>query len=119
MTRPIILGVVGDSASGKTTLTRALIAVLGHDAVTHIATDDYHKYDRRQRADLAITALHPDCNHLDILAQHLELLRDAQPILKPVYAHHNGTLGCPQYVEPKRFVVIEVNRPGDLGGSIS
>ena len=69
--RPVILGVVGDSAAGKTTLTRGLVRVLGEDNVTHVCTDDYHRYDRRQRAERNITPLHPDCNYMDIMAQHL------------------------------------------------
>ena len=44
--RPVILGVVGDSASGKTTISRGLVRVLGEDSVAHICTDDYHRYDR-------------------------------------------------------------------------
>ncbi len=71
MGRSIILGVVGDSAAGKTTLTRGLVRVLGEDNVTHVCVDDYHRYDRRQRAERNITPLHPDCNHMDIMAQHL------------------------------------------------
>ena len=51
MPRPIILGVVGDSASGKTTLTRGLVRLLGHEQVSHVCLDDYHRYDRSQRAD--------------------------------------------------------------------
>ena len=46
MARPIILGVVGDSATGKTTITKGLVEILGKDNVTHIGMDDYHKYDR-------------------------------------------------------------------------
>ena len=49
--RPIILGIVGDSAAGKTTLTKGIAQVLGEEDVTVICTDDYHRYDRRQRAD--------------------------------------------------------------------
>jgi phosphoribulokinase len=49
--RPIILGIVGDSAAGKTTLTRGIAQVLGTDQVTVICTDDYHRYDRKQRAE--------------------------------------------------------------------
>ena len=71
MARPIILGVVGDSAAGKTTLTRGLVRVLGEENVTHVCVDDYHCYDRRQRAERNITPLHPDCNYMDIMAQHL------------------------------------------------
>lgn len=108
MPRPAILGVVGDSAAGKTTITRGLVRVLGEEHVTHVGTDDYHKYDRRQRADLGITPLHPECNYLDIIAQHLGHLRRGEPILKPVYRHNDGTFGPPVYVKPARgFVVIE------------
>ena len=59
MPRPIILGIVGDSASGKTTLSKGLVRLLGEEVVTHICTDDYHKYDRKQRAERAITPLDP------------------------------------------------------------
>lgn len=107
MPRPVILGVVGDSASGKTTLTRGLVRALGEENVSHICTDDYHKYDRRERADLGITPLHPDCNHMDIIAQHLAHLHHGEPILKPVYRHQDGTFGAPVYVAPARFTVVE------------
>ncbi|MEH2368034.1 phosphoribulokinase [Nostoc sp.] len=107
MSRPIILGIVGDSAAGKTTLTRGIAQVLGPENVTLICTDDYHRYDRQQRADIGITALHPDCNHLDIMQQHLSLLRTGQPILKPVYSHKTGTFEPPQYIKPNKFVIIE------------
>lgn len=106
-TRPVILGVVGDSAAGKTTLTRGLVRALGEGAVAHIATDDYHKFDRRRRAELGITPLHPDCNYIDIMAQHLALVRVGEPILKPVYRHADGTFGPPEYVRPHRFGVVE------------
>jgi phosphoribulokinase len=107
MPRPVILGVVGDSAAGKTTITRGLVRVLGEDNVAHICTDDYHRYDRKQRAELGITPLHPDCNHIDIIAQHLIHIRHGAAILKPVYRHQDGTFGPPVYVHPERFTVIE------------
>jgi phosphoribulokinase len=105
--RPVILGVVGDSAAGKTTLTRGLVRVLGEENVTHVCTDDYHRYDRTRRAELGITPLHPDCNYLDVIAQDLAHLRDGKSILKPVYRHQDGTFGAPVYVTPSRFTVID------------
>lgn len=107
MTRPIVLGVVGDSGAGKTTITRGLVGILGEEQVTAVATDDYHRYDRKQRAERGITPLHPDCNYVDILSQHLSLLRNGEPILKPVYQHADGTFGPPVYVSPKPFTVAE------------
>ena len=77
--RPIIIGIVGDSAAGKTTISRGLVQLLGPERVTHVCTDGYHKYDRRERAELGITALHPDCNYLDVMELHLERLHTASP----------------------------------------
>ena len=107
MPRPIILGVVGDSAAGKTTMTRGLVRILGEHQVTAVSTDDYHRYDRKQRAERHITPLHPDCNYLDIMSQHMRLLRRGEPILKPVYVHADGTFGPPVYVDPKPFMIVE------------
>jgi len=105
--RPIILGIVGDSAAGKTTLTKGIAQVLGAEEVTVICTDDYHRYDRKQRAEMGISALHPDCNYLDIMEQHLSLLPSGQPILKPIYNHNTGTFEAAEYIKPTKFVIVE------------
>ena len=105
--RPIVLGIVGDSAAGKTTITRGLVELLGEDRVTHICADDYHKYDRVERGRLKITPLHPDCNYLDILELHLERAHYGQPMLKPVYDHSTGSLVRPEYLIPSEFVIVE------------
>jgi phosphoribulokinase len=88
-------------------MTRGLVRILGEQQVTAVSTDDYHRYDRKQRADRQITPLHPDCNYLDIMSQHLGHLRRGEPILKPVYVHGDGTFGPPVYVDPKPFTIVE------------
>ena len=105
--RPIILGIVGDSAAGKTTLTKGIAQVFGEENVTVICTDDYHRYDRKQRAEMGISALHPDCNYVDIIEQHLDLLRQGQAILKPIYNHTTGEFDPPEYIEPRKYVIVE------------
>ena len=107
MARPVILGVVGDSATGKTTFTRGLVRLLGEENVTHVCTDDYHRYDRAQRAELNITPLDPDCNYMDIMTQDLAHLSRGNAILKPVYRHTDGTFDAPVYVDPARFTIVE------------
>ncbi|MBA2442066.1 MAG: phosphoribulokinase [Rubrobacter sp.] len=107
MPRSVMVGIVGDSVAGKTTITRGLVRSLGEDQVTHVCTDDYHKYDRKERAERGITPLHSDCNYIDIMERHLQDLREGHAILKPVYQHKDGTFGPPVYVEPKRFTIIE------------
>lgn len=105
--RPFMLAIAGDSAAGKTTLAGGLVEALGAERSTSICTDDYHRYDRTERKDLPFTALHPDCNYVGIIEQHLQLIATGQPILKPVYNHETGTLDRPTLVEPKEFVIVE------------
>ncbi|MDA0653826.1 MAG: phosphoribulokinase [Proteobacteria bacterium] len=102
-----VLGIVGDSATGKTTLTSGIAAILGPDRVTTICTDDYHAFDRKERAENGLSALDPRCNYIDILEQHVKLVSEGQPILRPVYNHTHGTLDRPVYVEPKEFIIFE------------
>jgi phosphoribulokinase len=105
--RSIVVGVVGDSGAGKTTVARGLVRVLGDGHVTHVSADDYHRHDRRRRSELGVTPLNPDCNHLDILTQHLLHLRRGEPVLKPVYSHRDGVFLAPVYVRPASFLVVE------------
>jgi phosphoribulokinase len=104
---PIILGIVGDSASGKTTLSAGIAQILGEEHCTVICTDDYHRYDRNERGASGLSALDPRSNYVDVLEQHLRLLRSGEPILKPIYDHEHGTLGRPHYIKPKEFVIAE------------
>lgn len=105
--RPVMLAIAGDSAAGKTTLTRGLVQCLGAERMTAVCVDDYHRYDRAERAGKPFTALHPDCNHIDVMEQHLQLLSMGEPILKPVYDHATGELVRPELVEPRDFVIVE------------
>lgn len=107
ISRPIILGIVGDSAAGKTTLTAGLSQILGPDKVATMCTDDYHRYSRRERAENGISALDPGGNYIDILEQHVHALRRGEAILKPVYNHDGGTLDAPEYMEPKEYIILE------------
>ena len=104
---PIILGIVGDSASGKSTLAVGVAQILGEEHCTVICTDDYHRYDRAARVAAGLSALDPRANHIDILEQHLRLLRTGEAILKPVYDHKRGTFEPPEYVKPKDYVIAE------------
>jgi phosphoribulokinase len=105
--RPVLLGIIGDSAAGKTTLATGIARILGDNQVLTICSDDYHIYSRAERAERRITALHPDSNQIDILEQHLQLLRENQPILKPIYNHELGTLEPAQYLAPRPYIIVE------------
>jgi phosphoribulokinase len=99
-----MLGIAGDSGAGKTTLSSGIARLLGVERTTNICVDDYHKYDRKQRKELGITPLNPECNYMDIMEQHVRLLSEGEPILKPVYNHTTGTFDPPVYVPAPRAV---------------
>lgn len=105
--RPVMLAIAGDSAAGKTTLTQGLVDTLGAERITSICVDDYHRFDRAERRDKAFTALHPDCNYVQIMEQHMQLLATGQPVLKPVYDHASGLLARPELVTPTQIVIVE------------
>jgi phosphoribulokinase len=105
--RPVMLAIAGDSAAGKTTLARGLIEALGSERSTSICVDDYHRYDRQERIGQPFTVLHPDCNYVEVMEQHLQLLAMGEPVLKPVYDHGNGQLARPCLVQPREFVIVE------------
>ena len=104
---PIMLGIVGDSAAGKTTLTAGIAQILGPDRVAIICTDDYHKYSRAERAKIGISALDPEGNYIDIMENNISRLRQGKAILKPVYNHDTGELDAPEYVEAKEYIILE------------
>lgn len=104
---PVMLAIAGDSASGKTTLTSGLMNALGPERCVAICVDDYHRYDREERKSLPFTAIHPDCNYVDLMADHMQALAMGKPILKPVYDHSTGLLARPELVEPREFIIVE------------
>lgn len=105
--RPVILAIAGDSAAGKTTISTGLVQAIGPQRCVLLSADDYHRFDRFERSSMPFTVLHPDCNYLDILGQHLQLLATGQPILKPVYDHATGRLTRPELIEPTEFIIVE------------
>ena len=104
---PIILGIVGNSASGKTTLSAGVAQILGAEHCTVICTDDYHRYSRvaaRSRGAVGARPARELCRHARAA---FASVRSGEPILKPVYDHRNGTFESPEYVKPKEFVIAE------------
>jgi phosphoribulokinase len=109
--RAFVFGIAGDSGSGKTTISRGIKRILGEEMVCSFSLDDYHSLDRRQRKERNITPLHPDANHLDLLADHLDALRRKERIDKPVYDHGAGEIAGTVPFGPAPVVIVEGLHP--------
>jgi phosphoribulokinase len=104
--RPILVAVGGDSGTGKTTLASGLYQLFGSDRITNICLDDYHKLDRAARKKAGVTALNPAANDLELMADHVQRLREGETIDKPTYDHSTGTFGPTETVTPREIVMI-------------
>ena len=104
---PIIIGVAGDSGSGKTTYSNGIRYLLGTDIVSTLCTDGYHKEDREQRKASGRLPLDPDANHLELLAQHLGDLKQGKAITIPIYNHTTGKFDPLYPFSPTPIIVIE------------
>ncbi|MBD3285173.1 phosphoribulokinase [candidate division WOR-3 bacterium] len=102
-----LVGVAGDSGSGKSTFARGIVRLFGTVQVATISLDDYHLLDRQQRKQQDIVALDPRANDLKKLAQHAEMLKQGKTIPKPRYNHSTGKIDPPVSFKPKRVVILE------------
>ena len=105
--RPVLLALAGDSASGKSTLSRGIEFILGVGRVGRVCTDDYHLYDRAERGAIGVTPLAPEANRMDLMAEHLRVLASGTAVTKPTYDHHTGTFGPDERVDPGEIVIVE------------
>jgi phosphoribulokinase len=104
---PLLLAIAGDSASGKSTLSRGVEYVLGAERVGRICTDDYHRFDRAERARRGITPLVPEANRMDRMASDLGALAAGTAVTKPTYSHLSGSFGPDETVQPAEIVIVE------------
>lgn len=103
----LIIGVAGDSGSGKTTFTRAVRSIFGKDLISTISLDDYHTLDREERRKTGITPLSPEANDFSLLEKHVALLKQGQAIEKPVYNHDSGKIEGPVTFYPSGVIILE------------
>ena len=105
----LVIGIAGGTGSGKTTLMKNIIARFG-DAVTVLSHDNYY----RRRDELtyeercAINYDEPAALETDLMARHLDLLRQGQAIDCPVYDFtvHNRSDEVTR-IEPSRVIIVE------------
>lgn len=110
MQNPMIIGVAGGTASGKTTVSQKILDAVGPDHLAYLQHDAYYR-DLSHLSLVEREALnfdHPDALENELLIAHLELLRQGQPVQVPVYdfAQYVRTAQLNQ-VEPRPVILVE------------
>ncbi|MGE5704388.1 MAG: uridine kinase [Clostridia bacterium] len=107
---PILIGVVGGSGSGKTTVATALYKQFQHESVTMIEQDSYYKDESHLPMEERVKTNydHPLAFDNDLLLQHLMQLLDRRGINKPVYDFKEYRRARETVrVEPKDVIILE------------
>jgi uridine kinase len=102
----LVIGIIGDSGSGKKTVADGVAQLLGPQRVTDILLDDYHRYTRAERAELGLTPSTPLVHDLELMQSHLALLRKRTPISNRTYDHSDGTFGPVRTIEAREIVLV-------------
>jgi uridine kinase len=109
MTRPLIIGVVGGSGSGKTTVARAIQQAM-HVRAAFLDQDGYYKdLGHMTLAERKLVNFdHPDSIDTDLFVEHLEQLVRGEPIDKPTYDFAEHTRAEARVrVEPNPIVLVD------------
>lgn len=87
MKENLAIGIAGGSASGKTTLANKIINKLDDPNITVIKMDSYYKSHPEMKPEerAKINFDHPDAFDVDLLFEHLQLLKEDNPIEMPQY----------------------------------
>ena len=88
--KPIVLGIAGDSGTGKTTFSEALTKLFGENQVVELVGDDYHNWDRSSPMWKTLTHLDPRANNLFKMVSDLHKMLDGEYVKVRTYNHKTG-----------------------------
>ena len=106
----LIIGIAGGSGSGKSTVIKKIISELPKGAVAILPQDNYYRdnghLSAEQRAKINFD--HPSSIEFPLLIDHLDRLRNGEPIDMPIYSY----LTCARAkdtipVAPRKVVIVE------------
>lgn len=109
--KPVIIGIAGGSASGKTSIAKRLKKTFEKSrSVVIVRMDDYYKDQSHLPMEERVKTNydHPFAFDIDLLIQQLQQLLERQAIEKPIYDFVNHTRSTmTEIIEPCDVIVLE------------
>ena len=108
--KPIVFGVAGGTASGKTTVARAILDAVGASQIAYMPHDAYYRdqpqLSLEERSQLNYD--HPNSLETKLLVKHIEKLLNGQAVNVPVYdfTQHRRTAET-VLVEPSPIILVD------------
>ena len=111
MKKPIIIGIAGGSASGKSSIANEIYEYFKYEhTIKIIRLDDYYKDQSHLTMEQRVKTNydHPLAFDMDLLVKHLDLLKSNQSIEKPIYDFtvHNRSLQV-EVINPRDVFILE------------
>ena len=111
MKKPIIIGIAGGSASGKSSIANEIYEYFMHEhTIKIIRLDDYYNVQSLLTMEQGVKCNydHPLAFDMDLLVKHLDLLKSNQSIEKPIYDFtvHNRSLQV-EVINPRDVFILE------------
>jgi len=108
--KPVIIGVAGGTASGKTTVSDAILERVGRQHIIYLQHDSYYRdlsyLPLEERTKLNFD--HPDALETELLVSHLRQLQAGEPVEVPIYdfATYRRSEET-RRIEPRRVILLE------------
>ena len=107
---PLVIGIAGGSGSGKTTVANVVMRRVGAENIAYLPHDAYYKelghLPPNQRAQINFD--HPDSLENELMIQHIQALREHQPVALPVYDFSTDSRTDKIIeVKPQRIIIVE------------
>ena len=107
---PLLIGIAGGTGSGKTSVTNAIAAEFGSDALLVVQHDSYYRdigeYGGAPPSEVNFD--HPRALETSLLIEHLARLKAGQPVEQPVYdfSTHRRS-GRTARLEPRAVIIVD------------
>lgn len=102
---PLVIGISGDSGSGKDTLSDSLEGLIGSHSTVKLSGDDYHRWDRHKPMWQVMTHINPMANDLQSFSNDLINLIDGKSINQRHYDHKTGKMTKHFKVKSNQFIL--------------
>lgn len=110
MDKPLIIGVAGGSASGKTSVSKILVETFSEQTITLLRQDDYYNDQSHMTMEERVRTNydHPLSMDNQLLVNHLKELIQGNPVEKPVYDYANHTRSYKaETIHPTKIIIVE------------
>lgn len=105
--RPLMIGIAGDSGTGKNMLSTTMSDLFTDRRMTIIEGDDYHRWERGNQKWSEYTHLHPKANALDAMETHTDELASGRLVFHPQYDHETGQFTSPRMIRGNKTIIVQ------------